>query len=1062
MESRELFVGFSTTAVVLFYVIGLAALGFSLLGIYWQIAKYRRGRPLRTAVNLWESGRRMITDLVSHRTLRRRDRYAGIAHSLVFYGFVLAFIGTSIITLEYDILEPLAGVTFWKGKFYLLFSLVLDIGGLAMIVGLLMLMVRRGLFHLSKLEYLRAYRGEKGDRPAAQRWRKEDWAFMWFLLLIAISGFVQEGVRLLIDEPVWRHWSPVGLAVAGILQQIGVNEANAGSLRLINWWLHGLLALSFIVLLPWYKAKHILTALGSLCVRDPNALKRLPTAMDNENDNNTIGISSIEQFDWKNLLHLDACTKCGRCHEACPAQNSGYPLSPRDLILDLRLYNDQARTKTPSGTKMIGDIIDPQTLWSCRTCGACQEICPVGIEHPTMIVEMRRYLVDQGNMDPLLQGVLADLGDKGNSFGESPRKRADWMKALEFSVKDIRTKPADYLWFVGDFAAFDPRNQKVSQTFARLLRVAGVDFGTLHEGEYNAGNDVRRIGEEGLFESLAEHNLEQFKAAQSFHSIITTDPHSYNTIKNEYPELGEVAQITHYSTILADLLEQGKLKVTKPLNKRVTFHDPCHLGRLNGGYDGPRRILQMIGCELIEMPRNRDNSFCCGAGGGRIWIPDAPGAEKPAESRMHEASQLKDIDYFITSCPKDLTMYEDARKTSGHEDEFTVRDIAELVAEAIELEKFSLRELPGLMQDMADAIVNRVITEIDMRFANSFLPTGEIKSPDTDFTQITDTSVSLPNDSVVPIEKPEEDSECRSIGQNHAAVFEFEATNILTTEWKLESVSAATLQQYSVPEKKKPRILVAVKHSGKILNEFNLKEQTRDIDSDYLDFTFNEFDDNALEAALRVSEKIGAGEEGGAEIVVVSVGPDQADITLRKALAKGADRAVRVWDESLIGADPVTVARIIAGVCVKEDADLIFTGVQSSDKTNGTTGGLLAKILNRPCAAVVVGVDWDGSGSMILKRELEGGVVEKFRAPANCVLTVQTGAFEPRFATMRMIKNAKKKPIEVLTGESVFNPDICGYAVKRIFKPPVTRAQMLDGEMQDVVQKVKEIIESRG
>ncbi|RLA51806.1 MAG: electron transfer flavoprotein subunit alpha [Gammaproteobacteria bacterium] len=1066
METRELFVDFSSNLILLFYAIGLSALALALLGIYLNIAKYRKGQSLRVPVDILASFKLMIGDVLSHRTVRRRDRYAGFAHSLIFYGFALAFIGTSIITLENDILEPLFGITFWKGKFYLVFSLILDLGGLALLVGILMMMLRRASFKLSKLKYVRAYRGESEYRIPAKSWRREDWLFMIFLLLIAITGFLQEGVRLLIDTPQWQGWSPVGLAVAKLLEAIGFDANNADSLRSFNWWFHGLLALAFLVLLPWYKAKHILTAIGSLSVRDPKALRRLSLIPVTEvEEDSAVGISRIEDFDWKDLLHFDACTKCGRCHEACPAQDSGYPLSPRDLILDLRTYNDRVKGKSGSDENLIGDIISPETLWACRSCGACQEICPVGIEHPAMIVEMRRHLVDQGEMDPLLQSTLASFGDKGNSFGESPKKRTDWMNALEFEVKDIRQKSADYLWFVGDFAAFDPRNQQVSQTVARLLRVAGIDFGTLHEDERNAGNDVRRIGEEGLFESLAEHNIEQFKSAQPFNSIITTDPHSYNTIKNEYPELADVAQIEHYSTMLAELLEQGKLKVTNPLNKRVTFHDPCHLGRLNAGYDGPRRVLEAIGCEMVEMPRNRENSFCCGAGGGRIWIPDDPGTEKPSESRMHEASELGEIDYFITSCPKDLTMYEDARKTSGHEDEFVIKDIAELVAEAIELEKMSFKELPQLMQEMADAITVQVVSAMDARLATitAALPVANNDASATPAERLAEPSSSAAKEldlsSLGAPGKAAENEELHA--ENGAPVFEYQSTKILTADWCISPVPAAELPNYTIPEKGKPRIVVAVKHIGKILDEFSLNEKSRDIDSSFLDFEFNEFDDNALEAALRVSESLGGENGPGAEIIVVSIGPEDAEVTLRKALAKGADRGVRIWDDTLIGADPVSVARAIAGVCVREEADLVFTGVQSSDKANGATGGLVAKILGRTCAAVVVGVDWDGGEHLALTRELEGGVLERFTAPASCVMTVQTGAFEPRFATMRMIKKAKKKTIDVLDGTSVVDSN-SGFVINRIFKPPVTKAQMLEGDMNEVAQKVRELIESKG
>ncbi|HEX5539745.1 MAG TPA: (Fe-S)-binding protein, partial [Methylophilaceae bacterium] len=423
---------------------------------------------------------------------------------------------------------------------------------------------------------------------------------------------------------------------------------------------------------------------------DPLAGRRLPRVPDEQE---SAGYKTITDLTWKNLLHLDACTKCGRCQEACPANAVGAPLSPRDVILSLREFANDALTKSTLPKEAELDIhgkgvgqVFMETLWSCRTCLACVEICPVAVEHVPIIVQMRRNLVEAGEMEPLLEKTLQTIHKSGNSFGESKRKRASWAKSLPFEIKDARKEAVDILWFVGDYASFDPRNQKVTQAFARLMHQAGVDFGLLFEGELNAGNDVRRVGEEGLYEFLATSNIKSLDDCE-FKSIVTTDPHSYNTIRNEYPDFGGTYEIEHYSTVVKRLIEQGRLPVVKQMNKRVTFHDPCHLGRFNKGYDAPRDILKLLGCELVEMGRNKDNSFCCGAGGGRIWIPDPVGAEKPSQNRMKEAAVIEGLEVFVVACPKDLTMFEDALKTSGYEGKFVVRELIELIDECVQYDQ---------------------------------------------------------------------------------------------------------------------------------------------------------------------------------------------------------------------------------------------------------------------------------------------------------------------------------------------------------------------------------------
>ncbi|HSV68711.1 MAG TPA: (Fe-S)-binding protein [Methylibium sp.] len=690
--TRILFEGFSLPAITLFYIAGIAALLAFAHGCWIEIRKYRRGAAdPASATLLWQRFKSMASVVLSHRTIERRDKAAGHAHRLIFFGFAALFIGTATITLEYDITARLFGWKFWYGDFYLWFSLACDLGGLGLVAGLLYMMARRGWIKPPKLDYARPDR-QPGDPDYDRRaYRIEDWAFLWTLILIGVTGFVLEAARLvwLQDRPeVWqlRGWSPVGALLAEGFRGAGLTADGAAALRGGLWWFHGLIALAFIALIPRTKVKHIFTAGGSLMLRDPLAAQRLPRT---DPEAKTVGYSKITDLTWKHLLNLDACTKCGRCHEACPARAAGAPLSPRDVILSLREFANDALEKKalPEEAKLsvhgkdVGQVF-METLWSCRTCMACVEICPVAVEHVPIIVQMRRKLVEDGDMDPLLTKTLQTIHKTGNSFGESKRKRPAWTKGLPFTIKDARKEPVDLLWFVGDYASFDPRNQKVTQGFARLLHQAGIDFGILYDGESNAGNDVRRVGEEGLYELLAENNVALLQQT-SFKRIVTTDPHSFNTIKNEYPEFGGKYEILHYTQFLMELLKDGRLKLDRPLGYRTTYHDPCHLGRFNKEYDAPRALIEAVGCELVDMPRSKDNSFCCGAGGGRIWVPDPVGKDKPSHIRMREAAEIAGLQVFAVACPKDLTMFEDALKTTGNEGRFVVRELIELIEECM-------------------------------------------------------------------------------------------------------------------------------------------------------------------------------------------------------------------------------------------------------------------------------------------------------------------------------------------------------------------------------------------
>ncbi len=1042
--TRTLFWGESALDRGIFYFIAWSAIAIAIAGIARHVVKYRRGRSLPAALD-WAAGvKSLVTVLLTHRTVRRRDRFAGFTHAGLFFGFVLLFLGTSTITLDYDIVRPIRHASFWTGGFFLWFKLTMDAAGLAAILGIVALMLRRAWFHLPKLDYLRAYRGETALPVAARRWRVEDWAFSLALLFIFLTGFVEAASRNAMDRPAWAlPWEPIGYALGNALLFLHLQPQALRTLRVVTWWVHGVAALTFIAALPWYKAKHMLAALGSLVARDPLSLARLPPV---PKDATRPGVAAMADFTWKDMLDFDACTRCGRCHEACPAQAAGLPLSPRDLILDLRTHNERVQGSASEDPPLLGTVIAAETLWACRACGACQEICPVGIEHPVKIVKLRRQLVEQRQMDPLLEQTLAAIGNTGNSFGESARKRAAWTRALPFEVKDIRRDAAEHLWFVGDYASYDPRNQRVSRTFASLLHIARVDFGLLHEGERTAGNDVRRVGEEALFESLAEHNLAQMAAARPFSSIITTDPHSFNTIRNEYPEFGRVAPIRHYTELLRELLESGRLKVVAPLGLRVTFHDPCHLGRLNKRYDDPRKVLELIGCRLVEMPRNRDNSFCCGAGGGRIWMADPPGKKKPSQLRVEEAAALGGIDVFVTCCPKDLTMFEDARKTSGLEQAFVVEDIAELVARAIDLETLQLHDVPRLIESiskaLAENVVDRVAERLEERLAAALSSDG-----------VRGTTHGLAAETV-----PLRDTPCTEGMPVQAPVAQLPVRETVPPAqgaWSIQPVQPAVFPAYVAPAKAGRRFLVAVKHAARLGDEIAFESDGRHVRSGLLEYQLNEFDDTALEQALRTGESL-----DGCEVVVVTVGPPAAEATIRKALAKGAHRAVRVWADSLADADPIMVARMLSGVALAEQPDLIFCGVQSSDHANGAAGSALAALLGLPCAAVTVEIHWDGSDRLRVTRELEGGLRDRFVIAVPAVLTIQSGANIPRYATMRMIKEAKAKPIvEIDAAAEATAYQAASLSALQI--PSVNRATMLAGNPDELAGQILGFIQSK-
>ncbi len=683
-EGRETFEGFGTSSILVFYLLALAAIVVFLYGFWRRFAKYRKGRGV--ARLSMRRIRRALVDLSSQRTIGKRDPYVRVAHFLVFWGFLVLTIGTTIIAIDEDIIGLLLDKPewqFWHGAFYVGYALVLDVFGIGFIVGLLMLGYRR-----RKEPFRLGYERVDTETYDRRGYSLDDRVFLVILLFLGVSGFLLEGFRIAAaDFPSFEAVSIAGWVI-GLATSVMGESANDVA-RIGMWWVHAGAALAFVAAIPFSKAMHIVVDAADLVFTDPSSARALPDVVDAA----APGYESLASFTWKEFLDFDACTKCGRCHEVCPARASGAPLSPRDLILDLRetadaqagirlWYGAGAEPRHAEATEVAGAVIGSDTLWACTTCMACMEVCPVGIEHVPSIVQLRRRLVDTGDVEPGLQTAFQSLARGGNSFGKSAKQRARWTRGLDFTIKDVRSEPAEFLWFVGDQAAFDPRGAEISRTVAKILHGAGVDFGILYESERNSGNDVRRAGEEGLFEMLRDHNRDAFASA-TFERIFTTDPHSLNTLHHEY-DLDR--PVLHYTQLLDELVQSGRLSLNR-FDGRATYHDPCYLGRYAEEYEAPRNLIKATGLDLVEMGRCRENSFCCGAGGGRIWMDDSTLAERPSENRIREAVALgDDVRFFVVACPKDLVMYSDAVKTTGHEGRLEVVDVAQLLERALEAE----------------------------------------------------------------------------------------------------------------------------------------------------------------------------------------------------------------------------------------------------------------------------------------------------------------------------------------------------------------------------------------
>jgi Fe-S oxidoreductase/nitrate reductase gamma subunit len=693
----------SATGEVVFYYLAVVTVAVFAYGVYSRFNRYTQGSE-DWFDRLDNLGGRIVDAfriVGSNEKQFNRDLIGGLMHSFIMWGFLTLLIGTTILAIDLDIFRKFTWLvlgnkqSFFIGDFYLSYSLVMDFMGLLFVVGISVAMYRRYVVRKERL------RGPNSS--------PEDDLFIWSLFLLGVGGFVQEGLRILGQGfPDFETVSFVGWFVADSLLAVGVTPETAQAAYPIMWWSHALIAFVFIAAIPYAKPFHMISSFANVVVRDEKAGKRLPS-IPADMDAAT-GAESIDDFSWKDILDQDACTKCGRCTSVCPANASGRNLSPRDVILDLKNYREQLEAGGEEKDIVAdggGAVIQAETMESCMACMACMDACPVEIEHLKTFTRLNRQLTDEGEIQPSLQDVFQNVMQKGNTFGNSQRNRGDWTEDLEFDVADAREEDVEFLWYVGDYPSYDDRNKKVARSLAKLFEEAGVKYGILFDDELYDGNDIRRLGEELLFIEQAATMVETFQDCE-FEKIVCTDPHSMNTFQNEYPELDfeewaddpmmdfdiddnqwdPDADVYHWSQAVEELVEDGRLGLTgTELDYTVTYHDPCHLGRYNDEYEAPRDLIRATGCDLHEMPRNRDNSYCCGGGGGGLWL-EHDEEEKASEERIREALNDTEaggaIEKFVVACPMCMTMYEDGRKTGGYEDDIEIVDVAELLIEAIE------------------------------------------------------------------------------------------------------------------------------------------------------------------------------------------------------------------------------------------------------------------------------------------------------------------------------------------------------------------------------------------
>ncbi|HEX9080367.1 MAG TPA: heterodisulfide reductase-related iron-sulfur binding cluster [Desulfuromonadaceae bacterium] len=656
--TREIYWNVGHGVLIPMYLGTLIAFGLFFLGFRKRLRVYRQGKPLGRLDRPGERILRLVRGMLAQtKVLRVLD--PGSLHALFFWGFVLLFIGTLLVMAQADFTDLLFRVRFLKGTFYLIYSLVLDVAGLVALLMLGGLLVRRFVVKPAGLETIR-----------------DDYVMHGLLFAIILTGFVVEGLRMAATEiginPELARFSPIGLLVGRFF--VGMPSADISLTHKALWWLHLFLALGFIAIIPYTKLRHIFTTSANYLFADLGPKGNIPTIDLEDESAEQFGAAHVRDLTWKDIFDADACTACKRCQDRCPAWATDKPLSPMKVVQQI----GQAAFTAPEAD--LCETVTEDVLWSCTTCRACQEICPADIEHVNKILEMRRNLSLMAGAFPgdEVRTAVSNLEVNANPFGLAYAGRGEWADGLDVAIME-QGSDVDILYFVGCYASFDKRNREVARNFIRICAAAGITVGILGKEEKCCGEPARKLGNEYLYQMHARENIETI-TGYGVKRIVTTCPHCFNTLARDYRDLGLDIPVEHYTTFVQRLLAEQRLNL-KPQPFEFTYHDSCYIGRYMDIMDQPRAVLKQAGGRISEMDKSGYESFCCGAGGGRILAEEKLGSRVNV-ARVHMARETG-APLLVSNCPFCLTMFEDGIKTGGCEGELAVKDLAEIVAERL-------------------------------------------------------------------------------------------------------------------------------------------------------------------------------------------------------------------------------------------------------------------------------------------------------------------------------------------------------------------------------------------